>query len=86
MHLAQELFECCFNDLEQYWWEMISQCKEISQVIIVTNAKHYKHFERWATAHGLPYGNVINNGCTSAATLPGACYDLHVSLTVRGLP
>ena len=45
-----------------YWWTAIESQRQISDVYLVTNAKSFKHFERWATARGLPSQNVVNDG------------------------
>lgn len=68
------------TSLLDHWWEIISQERAITQVYIVTNAVHYKHFERWATARGLPVENVVNNGCTDEGQAMGAASDLLLGL------
>ena len=44
-----------------YWWTAIESQRQISDVYLVTNAKSFKHFERWATARGLPSQNCLND-------------------------
>ena len=39
-----------------------------------------QHFERWATAHGLPVENVINDGITDETRSLGAARDLQLGL------
>ncbi len=55
-----------------YWWTAIESQRQISDVYLVTNAKSFKHFERWATARGLPSQNVVNDGTTTRASSLGA--------------
>mmetsp|Transcript_7178 Transcript_7178/g.11439 ORF Transcript_7178/g.11439 Transcript_7178/m.11439 type:complete len:644 (+) Transcript_7178:323-2254(+) len=63
-----------------YWWDSITTTREISHVYLVCNASHYKHFERWATANGLPVCNVVNNGATSRENSLGAAKDLQLAI------
>lgn len=53
---------------------------QINDVYLVTNAKHFKHFERWATARGIPVSHVLNDGSTMRSTGLGACRDLLLGL------
>jgi glucuronokinase len=48
-----------------HWWGIVTKQRSISQIYLVSSAAKYKHFERWATARGLPVANVINDGVTS---------------------
>ncbi|KAH8050902.1 glucuronokinase [Aureococcus anophagefferens] len=53
-----------------YWWGAIEGQRQISDVYLVTNAKQFKHFERWATSRGIPASKVINDGSTMRCTPP----------------
>ena len=59
-----------------YWWGAIEGQRQISDVYLVTNAKQFKHFERWATSRGIPASKVINDGSTMRCTSLGAARDL----------
>ena len=63
-----------------YWWGAIEKLRQINDVYLVTNAKHFKHFERWATARGIPVSHVVNDGSTMRSTGLGACRDLLLGL------
>jgi glucuronokinase len=67
-----------------YWWNAIEGQRQISDVYLVTNAKSFKHFERWATARGLPSQNVVNDGTTTRASSLGAARDLLLALNRCG--
>ena len=67
-----------------YWWTAIESQRQISDVYLVTNAKSFKHFERWATARGLPSQNVVNDGTTTRASSLGAARDLLLALNRCG--
>jgi len=47
------------------------------------NADKYKHYERWATAHGFPRENIINDGTTSGTGGIGALTDFDLVLRSR---
>ena len=47
----------------------------------VTNAKAFKHFERWSTSRGIPARNVVNDGTTTRGTSLGAARDLRLALS-----
>ncbi|KAJ8604090.1 hypothetical protein CTAYLR_001732 [Chrysophaeum taylorii] len=64
-----------------YWWGAIEKLRKITDVYLVTNAKHFKHFERWATARGIPVSHVVNDGSTMRTTAIGACRDLLLGLS-----
>ncbi|KAJ1460049.1 hypothetical protein M885DRAFT_458770 [Pelagophyceae sp. CCMP2097] len=63
-----------------YWWGAIEKQRSINDVYLVTNAKQFKHFERWATARGIPVSHVINDGSTMRETSLGAARDLLLGL------
>ena len=63
-----------------YWWGAIEGLRTINDVMLVTNAKCFKHFERWATARGIPVKNVVNDGSTMRSTSLGAARDLLLGL------
>ncbi|KAK7249198.1 glucuronokinase [Aureococcus anophagefferens] len=67
-----------------YWWGAIEGQRQISDVYLVTNAKQFKHFERWATSRGIPASKVINDGSTMRCTSLGAARDLLLALTRAG--
>ena len=67
-----------------YWWAAIEGQRQISDVYLVTNAKQFKHFERWATSRGIPVSHVINDGSTMRSTSLGAAKDLTLALTRSG--
>lgn len=63
-----------------YWWGAIEKLRQINDVYLVTNAKHFKHYERWATARGIPVSHVVNDGSTLRSNSLGACRDLLLGL------
>merc|ERR1711939_354556 len=63
-----------------HWWGYLSQNRAISEIFIVTNALKYKHFERWATAKGLPLTHVINTGCSSPDMVRGVLLDVQLGI------
>lgn len=67
-----------------YWWGAIEGQRQISDVYLVTNAKQFKHFERWATSRGIPASKVINDGSTTRWSSLGAARDLLLALTRAG--
>ena len=64
-----------------HWMDAISRRREVTEIFVVTAGRKYKHFERWATSHGLPVRNVVNNGTTTAQGRLGAARDLLLGLT-----
>ncbi|XP_018010788.1 probable glucuronokinase 2 [Hyalella azteca] len=67
------------------WWQALNQCEDVSQVILVTNADKYKHFERWASASGFPLTNIVNDGSTLPSKALGAVGDLELVVRTRQL-
>lgn len=63
-----------------HWWSYVSQNRAISEVFIVCNALKYKHFERWATAKGMPMSRVINSGATTRERSRGVLRDVELGL------
>ncbi|KAF2360174.1 GHMP kinase N-terminal domain [Trinorchestia longiramus] len=66
-----------------HWWQALKQCSGISQVLLVTNADKYKHFERWASAADFPLSNIINDGSTLPSNALGAAGDLELVVRTR---
>ena len=44
-----------------------------------------KHYERWATAHGFPLSNIINDGTTSIHNSIGAVTDFQLALKTHNI-
>lgn len=65
------------------WWSTVRSRQLFSDVLLVTNAAKYKHYERWATASEFPIQNIINDGTTTYSYSLGACLDLQLALTVN---
>jgi len=63
-----------------WWLHSLMASREILSVYLVCSAASYKHFERWATAVGLPVHNVVNNGVSSPENAMGAGRDLALAL------
>lgn len=63
-----------------HWWGYLSRNRTISEIFIVTNAIQYKHFERWATARGLPVSRVVNSGATAPGRGRGVLRDVELGL------
>eukprot|EP00054_Salpingoeca_dolichothecata_P033379 m.267373 g.267373 ORF g.267373 m.267373 type:complete len:607 (+) comp33111_c0_seq1:72-1892(+) len=64
------------------WWFILRA--EFSEVVLVSNANKYKHFERWATGVAFNTTGIINDGCTSEKGLGGLA-DLNLAVTARHL-
>ncbi|CAD5123705.1 DgyrCDS12026 [Dimorphilus gyrociliatus] len=65
------------------WWSAVRSRQLFSDVLLVTNAAKYKHYERWATASEFPIHNIINDGTTTESSRLGACLDLQLALAVN---
>jgi len=78
--LPKALLPVAGRPMLDHWWEYVGQHRSISEVFIVSNALKYKHFERWATAKGMPLTRVINSGATDAAHSRGVLYDVEFAL------
>eukprot|EP00049_Salpingoeca_infusionum_P014756 m.279516 g.279516 ORF g.279516 m.279516 type:complete len:623 (-) comp15744_c0_seq8:190-2058(-) len=67
----------CILDL---WWKAIRAARlDCQDTLLVTNGDKYKHFERWASAHGFPRTNIINDGTTCHGPI-GAVADLDLAI------
>jgi glucuronokinase len=67
------------------WWSMLNSRQQFSEIYIVTNADKYKHYERWATAHGFPVENIVNDGSTMFVNSLGAVADLQLVIRSKGI-
>ncbi|XP_071806247.1 uncharacterized protein [Asterias amurensis] len=63
-----------------FWWDAINTRQVFSDVYLVTNADKYKYYERWATAHGFPVDNIINDGSTIQGNRLGSVGDFDLVL------
>ena len=45
----------------------------------------FQHYERWATAHGFPLSNIINDGTTSIHNSIGAVTDFQLALKTHNI-
>lgn len=68
----------------EHWLALIDKNREISHVFIVTCAAKYKHFERFATARGIPVEFVVNDGVTHHDDRLGSARDLWLGLKRAG--
>ena len=46
------------------WWRVLLPRFGASRIFLVTCARDFAHYERWATQRGLPQGNVVNDGAS----------------------
>lgn len=67
------------------WWNALQSRQQFSDVYLVTNAKRYKHYERWASACGFPVHNIINDGSTTFANSLGAVADLELAIRSKNI-
>jgi len=68
----------------EYMMDNLSEVKEISKVVIVTNQKYFKHFEEWTNNYPskIPI-TLINDGTTSNDHRLGAIKDIQLVLNTE---
>jgi hypothetical protein len=59
-----------------HWNQAIIRQREIESIYIVSSGAKFKHFERWASSHGIPVNHVVNNGVCDASLSRGAASDM----------
>ena len=59
-----------------HWNAAIIEQREIESVYIVSSGAKFKHFERWASSHGIPVNHVVNNGVCDSDLSRGAASDM----------
>ena len=64
------------------WLDVV---KSDGPTYVVTNGASYMHYERWATATGLPPSNLINDGTTTRAARLGALGDFDLVLRSKNI-
>lgn len=49
------------------WYDQVRSQPGIRDIVLVSNADKFKHFERWATSRGFPLDNLLNTGSTASS-------------------
>lgn len=78
--LPKALLPVAGKPMLDHWWDYLTEIRAISEIFLVCNALKYKHFERWATARGIPVSRVVNSGATAPARSRGVLRDVELGL------